>query len=157
MRQDQAQDVTPVSRTGDRGGKCLGKQGRNKWKLPCSRRREGWGVEKEGKRRGAQEQKWCGGDGLGLAAMHHPSFPGPSEASRSPRRRAPGSQSSGWPLPRPSSHICKSKAFCPASYLPPWNASCQALATRFLPETVTVAMGVIIHAPSQVTERCGAG
>lgn len=30
-------------------------------------------------------------------------------------------------------------------------------ATRFLPETVTVATGVIIHAPSQVTERCGAG
>lgn len=29
MRQDQAQDVTLVSGTGDRGEKCLGKQGRN--------------------------------------------------------------------------------------------------------------------------------
>ena len=29
MQQDQAQDVTLVSGTGDRGEKCLGKQGRN--------------------------------------------------------------------------------------------------------------------------------
>lgn len=59
MRQDQAQDVTPVSWTGDGGEKCLGKQGRKKWKLPCSRRREGRKKEEEAKKNGV--------DRMGLA------------------------------------------------------------------------------------------
>ena len=50
MRQDQAQDVTLVSRTRDEEEKCLGKRERNKWKLLCSRRKEDQGQNWKKKR-----------------------------------------------------------------------------------------------------------
>lgn len=78
MQQDPAQDVTLVSGTGDEGEKCLGKQGRNKWKFPCSRRREGQGQKRK---KEAEEEKLCRKDKLDLVGMHHPFFPGPSEGA----------------------------------------------------------------------------
>ena len=43
------------------------------------------------------------------------------------KTRAPGPPGYWHPLPKPCFHTSKLKCFCPASYLPLWNAQCQAL------------------------------
>ena len=96
-----AQDVTPVSRTGDGGEKCLGKQGRKKRNLPCSRRREGQGVEKEGERKRSPEGKRCGEDGLGVAARHHASFPAPQKPATAGETGLLGPKVTGAPSAGP--------------------------------------------------------
>ena len=77
MLQDQAQDVTLVSGTRDRGEKCLGNHG--------SFHAPGGGKDRERKRKEkrkeAKEGKPCRKDGLELAGVHHPSPPGPSGGS----------------------------------------------------------------------------
>lgn len=81
MRQDQAQDVTLVSRTRDGVEKCLGKRRRNKWKLLCSRRKIGG---RTGEKEKLKKKKKSKKDGLDLAGKHPPSFPGPWEAATVP-------------------------------------------------------------------------
>ena len=93
MRQDQAQDVTLVNGTGDRGEKCLGKQGRNNrsfhvpggGKVREQKRKE---KRKETKMENCVKKK----SGIGLAGMHHPSLPGPSRGSSHPRPGLQGPQ-----------------------------------------------------------------
>lgn len=76
--QDQAQDVTLVSSTGDGGEKCLGNHG--------SFHAPGGGTEdrerkRKEKRKEAKEGKPCRKDGLELAGVHHPLPLAPQEAA----------------------------------------------------------------------------
>lgn len=98
MRQDQAQDVTLVSRTGDGGEKCLGKRERNKWKLPCSKEEGG-----AGSRRGRKKEKQNKNCVEKMGSHCPPS--GPLGCSNSPGNRAPGSQVPSVLSPSPISHL----------------------------------------------------
>lgn len=106
MQQDQAQDVTLVSSTGDGGEKCLGEQGRKDGSVHAP----GGGKDREQKRkekRKAKEGKPCGKDRLGFAGMHPPLSMAPQAAA--------AAQETGPQAPKVIYILSPSPRFTPAS------------------------------------------